>query len=247
MSRLVRKPISLFSLAILFLAVPIWWRWHPSASHFAKQSPVPQSISDMDVMLLRASLDARALAAAGLSANTTTALVQAASSYVGAHPSALSSADAAYATAKREADRLKRVIESGHAGENDVQNYQLQSTALADATAQREAALNAIRAAATVNLSNEQKAVLTQIRANEAWKEVSMEFLAVERTQAQWVALRDALAAERITASVGDTLSESATTLLATARANETVAAAKASLDTNSASIASAWSAATHD
>jgi len=249
MSRLVRKPISLFGLAFILIAIPTWWRirWQPPLAALAAQNPPAAVVSDLDVRLIRAGLDAKALAAAGVSANAATALVSAANAHLTDHTAALPNADAAFAAARRETDRLKRLIESGHGAQEDVGNYQTQNTALAAATADRDAALAAIVAAATAGLASDQKTALARIRANQTWKEVGVEFLVVERTEAQWVALRDALAAERIAAAAGDELPQATQTLLATARANGPVAAAHASLGTNLAGLTAAWNAAAHN
>jgi hypothetical protein len=248
MSRLVRKPISLFGLAFILIAIPAWWRirWQPPLALLAAQNP-PALVGDLDVKLIRAGLDAGALSAAGVSANAATALVSAANAHLTDHAAALPNADTAFTTARRESDRLKRLIESGHGSQEDVGNYQTQSATLAAATADRDAALAAIVTAATAGLSSDQKTALARIRANQSWKEVGVEFLVVERTEAQWVALRDALAAERIAAAAGDELPQATQTLLATARANESVAAAHASLGTNLAGVTAAWNAATHN
>jgi hypothetical protein len=249
MSRLARARTSLFGFAFILIAIPLWWRfhWNPAPLIVAAQDPGHAGSSDLAVDLIRAGLDAKALAAAGLSANTVTVLAQATLTHLTANPTSLSAADTAYAAARRESDHLKRLIESGHGSQDDVGNYQTQSATLAAATADRDAALAAIVTAATAGLSSDQKTALARIRANQTWKEAGVEFLVVERTEAQWVALRDALAAERIAAAAGDDLPEATQTLLATARVNESVAAAHASLGTNLAGITAAWNAATHN
>ncbi len=68
----------------------------------------------------------------------------------------------------------------------------------------------------------------------------------VNREQTEWVAVRDALANEKIAAKLGDTPDQAAQSALSTWRANGSVSAARVSLDTNLASVTTAWNNATH-
>jgi len=249
MSRLARARTSLFGFAFVLLAIPLWWRfhWSPAPLIVAAQAPGHAGSNDLEVDLIRAGLDAKALAAAGLSANTATVLAQATITHLAANPTALAAADTAYATARRESDRLKRRIESGTGSGEDVASYQTQSAALEAATAQRQAALDAIFNAATAGLTQSQRTTLSTIRANRVLSDAPVEFLTVNRTQVEWVQLRDDLANEHIAVKYSDTLDAHAQTQLATWRAVPAVASAKAGLDTNLAAVTSAITSATSD
>jgi hypothetical protein len=195
-------------------------------------------------MLIRAGLDSNSLAAAGVGSNSIPGSLQGLSTYLGSNPTALSSADSAVASARVETDRLLRLIQAGKATEQDVGQYQTQQAALSTATSQQAAVLNAIFEAATANLSQQQRATLSTIRSNGANSEVSVEFRTVNRSKAEWLQLRDDLAAERTLAAHGEAPHVPGAERLATARANQTVAAAKTSLSTNLAAVTTALNSA---
>lgn len=252
MLRLLSKPLSLVVLSGVVAAGPIWWHFYrpnpiAAAAHITSIDGESQPNADLAVDLIRAGLDTKSLAAAGLSANAATSLAGATNTYLANNPSALTAADAAYGAARRETDRLKRLIESGKGSQEDVASYQTQSAALASATSQRQAALDAIFNAATANLTDGQKGTLATIRANRALSDAPTEFLTVNRTQQEWVQLRDDLANERIAVEYPDTLDSNAQSRLATCRAVSAVATAKAALDANLAAVTSAIASATSD
>lgn len=255
MSRLVRKPVTLFSFAFVLLLVPVWWwaRYVPAAAApaalaAAKDAEVPNvpPHADFKVTLLRAGLKPEALAAAGVASNGISGVLSLAAQTVAGAPNALREADAAYATARVQSDQLERLIQSGKGHEQEVAAYQAAKTALSTAEAQRQAVLDGLFAAATANLSSAQRTALTNLRANAAWN-LPPEFLVVNRDQAEWVRLRDALANERISRKLGDEPDAGAQAQLANWRANNSVAAARSALDTNLAQIRTNWNAASGD
>jgi hypothetical protein len=210
------------------------------------QAPPQGLAANLEVSALRAGLDPKVLAAAGVSAQATTSLVSAANTYLLEHPSQLSAADTAYADARRESDRLQRLIQSGQGSAEDVTAYQTQMAAFAAATTQRQAALDAIFNAATANLSQGQKTTLSTVRANRASWDSPPEYLTVNRSQTEWVQLRDALANERIAIDYPDTLDQALQAQLATWRASEAVAAATSGIGANLQMVTNAWNSAMH-
>lgn len=192
---------------------------------------------------IRLSLDAEALAAAGVSAAEVPGVVTALEESDEAQSGALATADAAWAAARQEADRLSRIVRAGNSTPQDVTDLTAAKEALAGATAARDAVLDALFDAGTGVLSAGEQAVLAEVRANRRWK-LSMEFLVISRTEAQWVELRDNLMAEKVCAKMGDTLDSEVVQALSAARAQTDVAAAKALLDANLAAVRAAWDAA---
>lgn len=242
MSRRAQAHTSLLGFFVVVLAsVPFIWPryWFPKSA--AAQAPaIP---ADFKTTLIRAGLDPAAIAAAGVSSGSVSSVAQAMASAINAEPSRLASADTAYATARRDVDRLKGLIESGKAGEGDVSAYQSASTSLASASSARQAALDAYFDAGAAVLSAGQRATLGRIRANRAYV-LPIEFLVVERSQQEWVDLRDALANERVSAKLGEDPDSGDQAALATWRAVGVVASAKSSSDTNLATITSSWNSA---
>jgi hypothetical protein len=181
------------------------------------------------------------LTAVGVTAQQVDGVVAAFQSAVAASPQLLPTADAAYAAAKTESDRLRRLIESGQSGE--VSEYQSQVQELATALAERQSALDTFTSSAVAGLTQTQRTDLTALQGNREW-EVPLEFEIVDRTEQEWVALRKALDNEKVCAKYGTAPSVSQQALLATLRANQKVALAKANLETNGSAVAAAWTSA---
>ena len=248
MSRRARTHTSLLGLAFVFIGVPLWWAGTRvgDAARDAEHSPflVP---ADFQVKLLRSGLGADALAAAGISSGSVTAILQGAADQLNANPTSLTTADTGHAAAQVESDRLRSKIQSGLASQEEIASYQSQMSSLASAATARQSALDAVFNAASANLTAPQRATLTQIRANRAAdhsKGFPIEFQVVGRTESEWIALRDALANEKQAIKYPDTLDEGAQSLLSTARANGSVAAARASLTANLATVTTSWNTA---
>jgi len=261
MSRIVRKPITLFSFSFAILIVPIWLWFRPSPIVPMPPEPVlaapmvatlPQlpngqpleHPAQFNVLLTRAGLSPDALAAAGVSELSVSTIVSSALTSVQAHPQVLATLDMSFAEARRESDERRRRIQSGLGTEADVTIYQASSAAMNSAEAQRETFLTELLATATANLPPEQRTALVAIRANSTWN-LPKQYMVVNRTQEQWVALRDALANERIAAKLGEEPDPACQALLATCRANSAVIAGTSGVaPENLAAIRSAWNTA---
>lgn len=241
---------------VALIATPIVWRLTASPTLIVPEPavmPAPafaveagQGESDLHVSLLRAGVSPDALAAVGVPTNVIATLVTAAQAHVSTEASSIPAADAAYASAKRESDRLRRLIESGKARQEDVAAYATQTSALAAATSAQALALQSLFDAATGGLSSEQRTRLMRIHAAKTWG-LPLEFGVVERSQADWVELRGALANERFAAKYGEEPDQAAAAYLAHARVDQAVASARSSLDANRAVVTSAWNTALSD
>lgn len=255
MSRRAAASVPVLVLLVLGLGLPLAWRWVVPAPTVAAPIVIPPLILasvppppvDLDVMLLRASLGPRELAAGGITPGSVQSLVSAASAYVVEHPSDLATADAAYAAAKVVVDRLQRLIQSGRGSEQDVLAFQAQSAALASATTQRDAALTAIFNSMTQGVTGEQRLALTTVRAQRDGWLIPTEYLVIDVSQQDYVELRSALANERYSLENEVDVDPAALQLLTTVRANPTVATARTGIEANLASITAAWNAAAGD
>ncbi len=159
--------------------------------------------SELTGALIRTGLDAEALAAAGLSAGNVNTVVANAYEHLTGMQALLELADAAMADARGQTTALKRVIQSGRATEQQINAYPVATGALEQIRAERAALLAGIFEAATADLGQNHRNALSAIRANRNW-DLPVEFLVVERSEAQWVHLRDCLANERIAAGLDD-------------------------------------------
>ena len=202
--------------------------------------PVP---GDFQVKLIRAGLDAKALCAAGVAPGAILSVLQSAADNINGAPTALDSADAGFATSNNTADALVRKMQSGKASQEEIASYPAAKTALLSAQGAQQSVLDGYFSAATANLSNAQRLALTNIRANKGW-ELPTEYLVVNRTETEWVALRDALANERIAAELPGTLSQTCQALLATVRADPAVAAARTNIQANIQTLTNSWNTA---
>lgn len=243
---------------VTLVAVPLAWRLLTppvAAAAIAPLGPLPlgpalaaqgASGGGLELVLLRAGVSPNALAAGGAAPQSLSGLVDSAEAHFAAHSQELALADAAHASARRETDRLRRLIESGKGSQEDVANFQAQSAALASASAAQEATLSALLDAATAGLTANQRTLLRRIQAAKGWG-LPIEFAVVERSQEEWVELRGALANERFASKYGEEADPAAAAFLAHARADQAVASARASLDTNQAAITASWNAAHGD
>ena len=230
-------------VVLVAVVMVLFWRTQlvdRTRAHAAVLPLLPTS-SELATGLIRAGLDPEALAAAGLSPGNVTALVGDAYEHLIANQTALELADAAHAQARQQADQLKRVIQSGRASQEQIDAYPAATLEVSQIQTQRQLLLAGIFEAATADLSQSKRNTLAAIRANRDWK-LPLEFLTVDRTEAQWVELRDCLANERIAAEIDDEEPDSqAQAVLAQLRGIPAVASARANFDANHAVVMTAW------
>jgi len=206
------------------------------------EPPPPPSSTVFAGVLLRAGLGADVLAAAGVTGEEVAALVASVESAYSAPT--LASLDEAFMAAKRTHDTLRRKVQSGKGTAQDVTSLRAAETALAQATAARDAYLTSLRTAAKANLSAEKGASIERAHANQAWH-LPAHYLVKDRSEAGWVALRDALAAKEIAErDPEETFEESAQSVLASIDAEAEIAAAKVAHETHIAAVQTAWNTA---
>jgi hypothetical protein len=190
--------------------------------------------------LIRAGLEPEGLAAAGLAGAAVNAVIINAQQYLIDHQVDLDLADASLAQARQQSDGLRRAIQSGTATEEQINAYPAAEASLALAQSQRHNALDGIFNAASAALPPNQRATLAAIRTNRWW-DLPVEFLVLDRPEPQWVQLRDALANERISADLEEPPDPEAQAWLSQCRSAPLVAAARANLDANLATVNAAW------
>jgi hypothetical protein len=240
MSRISSRGASLIAMLLVFVPVCLGAAW------FAMRAPASAAghVAEVRAALLRAGLGADALAAAGLSAQEANALVDAFSSAMALQPGALEQADSDYAAARVAKDQLQRKVRSGLASSEEVDALAKTKISLASAEATRQHVLDGWFKQATAKLAEAKVARLIQIQANADWK-LPVAFMIRARDQAEWVAIRKALANERICAEYDQDPNPQMQSALATWRAEAPVAAAKSAYDANLAGVQVAWDAAT--
>lgn len=247
MSLVTTRTGAFASVALIGLvSVPILVKFTARAATIAvaeSQGAAAAGAPTMDVLLMRAGLDPRSLAAAGVSGAQVSSICSAVAAHVAQAPTALREADHAYAQARVEHDALERKVGAGLASSGEIAGLAAARQALSSARALRDSRLAALREAGASVLGNEQRSRLATLRANSG-QPGGIEFKAIARTEAEWLSLRKALANERFSAQCGEPAHAGCQSLLSSARANSAVAAAKSACDTNLAAVQSAWSTA---
>lgn len=262
MSRRTRTRSSIAGFALLFLAVPMWWSMRTNASTHTPPDVLTRTSAsakdnsgtggfvippDFPTTLIRVGLDPAALTAAGVASGSITSVLQAAADTINANPNAIPNADTAFAAARVSSDRLRALVQSGLASQDDLTAYQTAGANLVTATSQRQTAMDQVFTTAIANLTAGQRTLLTQLRTNRSRdfsRDYPMEFLVIDRQETEWVNLRDCLANEHIAIRYPETLDQGAQSQLATWRADPTVSAAKNSLDANLPAVTTAWNTA---
>lgn len=210
--------------------------------------PPPATSSETAALLARLGLAPERLAAAGVTAAQTTALVGHLRSHLASHIDALRAADATYSSDRVLIDLLQRSVRAGTASPQDRQTLDAAVTRLAATAATRQQELDAAYTAATDGLAPSTLSALARAFANTAWElpgqDSSLHYAFADRSEQDWVALRDALSAQRIAARYGSQPDQPTADLIAAAASDPAAATAAANLAVSLAEVTAAWSAA---
>lgn len=178
-------------------------------------------------------MQADALAASGVSAEQVIVVLADLQGFMDEQGDAFLSAIDAYHLANKQVDGDTRMVRAGKSPEEALLNAH--AATLQAAASERSARLTAAINAASTHLTEDQRLRLAAIRSN-AGREVPPAYCVVERPDAQWVALREALTAERQATERGESPAGSVTSLLSTVRGEGPTATALA----NAASLGAA-------
>lgn len=209
----------------------------PASSRPAEQSMVVTG-ADLRLLMVRLDLHPETLAAAGVTDQQAAALLEDARDHLTEHGLALRGADAAYAQARGDFERLRQRIQSGLATSEERTAYAAAATALEGARQQRNTLVQAALAVMREGLTAEQRTVISTIRANQHWQ-LPVQYLAVNRTEAQWVELRDALAHSRVQQARGGEVAAHATAVITQANSQTATVAANMNLETRLSALRS--------
>lgn len=208
--------------------------------NFLPSSPAPMTMPRPAALATTArpwlgvlGLDVDALAAAGVNAEGTSVMLADLQEYLDENGEGFVAAIDAHNATLKQVDSDTRMIQAGKPPENNVvaANAAAFASALADRDARRAAAIDA----ASTHLPEGAKALLAAIRTNPG-REVPAAYCVVSRTDAEWVALRDALIAERQAAERSESPNGEVTSLLSSVRTGAT-ATALSNASTNIAAI----------
>ena len=170
----------------------------PMARATEDAPPAPASAQEVQLYLHRVGLSPKALAAAGVDAADASLAVTAAAEYICGNIANLRAADEAVTAATTQVDTLRGRVQSGLASQQDLEDLAGARTTLHNADAARDALLANVLQEAAEHLSGPQLASLAALKAAPIRSELPLG--AVSRSDEQWLAIRTALAIERITA-----------------------------------------------
>ena len=204
--------------------------------------PTSGSVRATSALLTRLGLDPEALAAAGVTAAQVPPIIAVVRLAVESGQDGIAALDAQRGAARAERDLLEREIVAGTAGAGSVAAFPVAAGQAIDAETALETALGSLHAEACGGLPAEVRAALLAIRTNRrTWPSLPAAHLVVERSEPQWLALRDALAAARIAGAGGVQADDDATQVIAAAEADVAVQAAILAGDVIGAALEMAW------
>ena len=195
--------------------------------------------------LWRSGLTPDALASAGLTTGQAATVVTAMAEAISGAPSILDSIDFEVGTARAIAEPLGSRVAAGIASETEKAAWQSAKQAFATADAARESLLASLRESATASLSVAERAAVQSIRdTSEVWRSIPAPYRVVARSEADFLALREALAQERIALKTGQAIPVAAAERLAAVRSEPAIAIALAGWQSNALAIELAWKSA---
>lgn len=221
--------------------MPSW----PSASTVANAKKLkyrtPATAIEVDAALGELGLTPKVLCAAGLSAQQTTAFAGAAATSMRSHIADYRAAQDSVGQARTEFNRLLRLVQGGAPSPEDITALNTAQTTLGTAIAQRQAVLDTVMADGAAQLAAGPLSLLNTFRAGHRAWDISESYLGDPRSQHDWVALRDALANDRISSALGVEPDNASHQLLLNAQALPNAANALGNLP-NLPDISNAWS-----
>lgn len=240
--RVANIAIGVIAGGVAILASCSYWvnSQEPAANPSMHRSSNPTRTVRAQLMV--AGLAPDVLCAAGLTAQQAAAVAANGLEHLDEHLGDLTTADAAMATAGASVARLERLVMQGRATEQDITDLGSARTSLASAVSARATAQTALFNAATDGLSGGTKTLIQRIHANRG-KEVPLKYHGTERTEAQWMALREAISNQAIATRLSEELESASATLLTAEGATEETIRATSAL-ANLTDVRTSWYAA---
>lgn len=182
----------------------------------------------------------RTLAAAGVEVGAVPGVITGAREHLAEHGAALWAALESARTATGQSAAAERKVVSGTASQQERSAADAARSGLAAALSAKSAALEGLYSAATASLAPEPRAVLTTLRANRGW-DLDLAYLSSERTQEQWVALRDAVSHVTTAAKLGEEADPAMAAIVTSAGQEGAASGVSSNLANSLVGVASAW------
>lgn len=205
------------------------------------QPPAEASRAVVAATLVRIGLGPDALAAVGVQANATAPIFSNLRSHLAEAQGDLLQAETTYMRAQQQLATAEEAIRTQGAGARAPQELESLRAALTSAASARDTLVAAAFTASTVSLTEQQTAALRTIRGNRGKWELPLEYLTVDRTEAEWVALREALTNQRVSLARGETPNSTCLELVSSAQNDNRVSTAAVALQSNRDAVTTAW------
>jgi hypothetical protein len=215
----------------------------PKAATRSFIPPAGASTTELYLALHELGLTPENLAAAGVTAQDIGVVIKDVADGLAASPEGITAAKASFAAARRTKEALVRAVQSGQAPPKDLETYAGVLHAYETAEAQLRTVRKDLWTRCIVHLSEQQRRLIETINANAFWG-VSTQYLVVNRTEPQWVRLRDAWAADRFARGQKQETPKEAAAVLTEANGEPAVFIAATNLG-NLAAVRVAWLSAT--
>jgi hypothetical protein len=189
---------------------------------------------------MRLGVEPEALAAGGVSSTRVAGLFSRARDHLGEHEGIIGSADEELGAASAALTALEDKVRAGQSAPQDLAALAAARARVQTARTSRDALLASASAAVSTDLTEPQVATIQAVAGNRAWN-LPVKYLVLNRSEAQWVSLRDALASQRINAARGREIEPAASLIVAQADAEPAVAAAASQMQSNGAAVGTAW------
>jgi len=214
----------------------------PSGSDSELDAPASFTMDgDVEVMLLRIGINPEVLAAAGLSSGTVQSALAAEQVDLEDAVGTLATHDAACAAARVQVDSLRRSVRSGNSSAEEVSELAMAKATLASATAARESFLAGVCTGLCAHVSEDATTAIERMCETKGWKTIPVAYRVEDRTEAEWLAIREALSAKKTHEKMGEDVPASATQLLASVAAEQDVATAISCCDSNLSGVQGVW------
>lgn len=200
----------------------------------------PPNHVEVAATLGRLGLTPNTLAAAGLTSEQVSVFTAAAAGHVRDNITNYRVAKESEAQAKNQADRLERRIRSGRGTAEDVTALAAARASASTARSQQQAVLDAALAEGAQEVTGPVMAKVNVFRIHKLAWDVPERYLGDERSESQWIELRDALANETIALRHNQEPDPTAQQVLQAARATVNSVAAVSNLQ-NLAELTAAW------
>ncbi|MCC6244765.1 MAG: hypothetical protein IT353_18105 [Gemmatimonadaceae bacterium] len=234
-----RSGTALYAGVIAIAGLGVFWAGMSFRGGRKQQVTVTPSPLALALAMSQSGFGANELAAAGASAGSVEGTVSAARTALIQGQIDFAQLGLDVAAARQSAERLEATVQAGNGSQETLASLSSARAALASAESRLATARGTVRTAIASVLPQSTAAKIDTISATGT--DLPIKYRVTGRTEAQAVALREALANQRIAAARGEPGLDACRQLVASAGSDAAVANADVAMATNGAEITTAW------